>query len=173
MVDEFDLGVDEITNRLVIPLIDDGKCYGLVRRATNSNQRPKYLTTKGFDNSKFLYGYDSLNMNEDYVVVTEGCIDTIVSRQLGLNSVAIMGTDLTEYKLKKLAYNFDKVMLMLDNDDAGNLAEERIAERLLVNGVDTYRINYEPVEDPGSLQTIDEVKEYVQYGLVTSAMFTT
>ena len=165
MVNEFYLGIDQITNRLVIPLMEDEKCYGLVRRAISTEQKPKYLTTKGFDNSKFIYGYDSVDMDKDYVVITEGCIDAIVSRQLGLNSVAVMGVEVTQDKLQRIANDFDRVMLMFDNDSPGKAATEKLSKRFIASGCDTYYIEYD-AEDPGSLKNIDQVKSYVRCSII-------
>ena len=164
-IDDFDLGFDSTTNRIVIPLIDDGACLGLVRRATLPDQLPKYLTTKGFDKSDYIFGWDLLDITLDYVVVTEGCIDAMVTRQLGLNSVAIMGVDLTRNNMERLADNFDRVMLMFDNDDAGEAATETIMKRLWHNGVETYYIEYD-AEDPGSLTNINQVIAYVKFSLI-------
>ena len=145
--------------------MENEKCYGLVRRAISTSQKPKYLTTKGFDNSKFIYGYDSVDMDKDYVVITEGCIDAIVSRQLGLNSVAVMGVEITQDKLQRIANDFDRVMLMFDNDHPGKSATDKISKRFIASGCDTYRIEYD-AEDPGSLKNIDQVKSYVRCSII-------
>ena len=154
-VKKFYLGVDEITNRLVIPLMEDGKCLGLTRRAMLSHQQPKYLTTRNFDKSHFIYGYDTLDMTNDTVVITEGCIDTIITRQLGLNSVAIMGVDMTNHNLARLADDFDNIWLMFDNDDAGRMATKTIGERFIDYGATNINVIEYGRDDPGSLVSMD------------------
>ena len=165
MVQLFELGFDSYTNRLVIPLLEDDRCFGLVRRAISDEQKPKYLTTEGFDKSNFIFGWDLVGLQEDYIVVTEGCIDAIIARQLGLNAVSIMGVDLTQNNLERLADNYDRVMLMFDNDVAGESATEKASRSIIEYGGEAYRIEYDG-EDPGSLTNIKQVKSYVKCSIL-------
>ena len=162
---KFDLGFDKMTNRLVIPLMDEHKCLGLSRRAIYDDQAPKYLNTTGFNKSKFIYGYNTLDMEKDYVVITEGCLDAINTRQLGFNSVALMGTEISSYNLQRISNDFDKIMLMMDNDGAGKYAQENIIKKFIEIGVDVYTIDYE-TDDPGSIENIVQCTAYSKVGIV-------
>lgn len=155
----FDLGFDKITNRLVIPLIHQAKCLGLVRRSIHSSQRPKYLVTKHFDTSKFLFGYDIIDRDEDNIVLTEGPIDTIITRQLGLNSVGLMGTTLNRFNRNRIINDFENIMLMLDNDSAGQFAQDKLATQLVEDGANVFIMEYN-TDDPGELSSINDISGY-------------
>ena len=165
IVEEFDLGLDKITNRLVIPLITGGICVGLSRRAMYADQRPKYLNTTGMNNREFLFGYNNLNMKKQYVVLTEGCIDAINIRQYGYNSIALMGAYISGKNAERVAGDFDKIMLMLDNDEKGIEATQEISEILHKLGTDVYKISYS-ADDPGSIVSSDQFKSYEKISLI-------
>ena len=156
---KYNLGFDKITNRLVIPLMENRKCIGLTRRAIFSEQRPKYLDTKGYDKKKFLYGWDQLDFDEDTVIVTEGPIDTLAVSQLDYNVVGLMGSDLTDYNAKRLAQQFPHVALMLDNDEKGEQVYQDMGLKIMGFGSNSYRIEYE-TDDPGEIVDERQIKSY-------------
>ena len=155
----FDLGFDKVTNRLVIPLMHNYKCVGLVRRSISKSQQPKYLVTKNFDTSKFLFGYDNINRDENNIVLTEGPIDAIIARQFGLNSVGLMGTSLNNFNRKRIINDFENIMLMLDNDGPGQFAQDKLAKQLVEDGANVFIMEYN-TDDPGELSSINDVTGY-------------
>jgi DNA primase len=126
---------DRFRNRLMFQIWDaKGRTIGFGARALDDAQ-PKYLNTAQtplFDKSGTLYALNKAGESirrESRAVIVEGYMDVIAAHQHGFtNVVAQMGTALTDrqYKLvKKLA---DKVVLVLDADNAGKDAMQRVAE---------------------------------------------
>jgi len=147
----FRLGYDSYTRRLVIPIFDRrGTCVALARRATRPEQRPKYLNTKGFKKANHLYGFNSIDLDKDNIVITEGYIDCIRARRFGFNSVAIMGLTLSDKQQELITENFDTVLLMMDNDEPGKEASLIIARQLEAD-VRVFQLLYKG-KDPGDLR---------------------
>ncbi|MEK7247705.1 MAG: DNA primase, partial [Chloroflexota bacterium] len=126
---------DRFRNRLMFQIWDaKGRTIGFGARALDDSM-PKYLNTAQtplFDKSGTLYALNKASesiKHEGRAVIVEGYMDVIAAHQHGFtNVVAQMGTALTErqYKLaKKLA---DKIVLVLDADNAGKDAMQRVAE---------------------------------------------
>jgi len=155
-VNSFNLGLDLFTNRLVVPVIVRGKCIALIRRALSNKQQPKYIYSKGFSKTKAVFGYDSVDITKDNIVISEGAIDTIKLRQLGFNSVGLLGINLHEEQLDIITQDFDKVILALDNDSAGQEAMGKIVKQL-EPFASIFQLVYTE-EDPGAIKNIDQIK---------------
>jgi DNA primase len=64
-------------------------------------------------------------------LVVEGFFDCLRISQTGFGSVvALMGTELYEHPTQLLRDRFSRVLLLLDGDEAGRLARDRVAARL-------------------------------------------
>ena len=162
-VKDFELGYDQYTNRLVIPMFDDmQRCVGLSRRAVSNTQRPKYLHTAEFNKKQFLFGYNSLDKEAEYITITEGAIDCIIARQYGMNSIAILGTSMLEGNMIKIAEEFENVLLMLDNDIPGQMAQAKLMGQFVEFGARVYKVNYD-AEDPGAIRHKDEILNYERH----------
>ena len=164
-VRKFDLGFDTYTQRLVIPLFQGKRCIGLSRRATRKDQEPKYLNTKDMSKHDFLFGYNTLNMKDKYVLITEGVFDAINLRQFGFNSIALMGLDLTATNAERIVGDFDKVCFMLDNDKAGRKAQNKMVSEFLKTGIGVYSIGYEG-KDPGEITEESQLHDYTVHRLL-------
>ena len=67
----------------------------------------------------------------NFVFIVEGYFDVLILKQKGIeNVVALCGTALSEYHLALLYRYCDRVVLLLDGDDAGRLASEKIIQKL-------------------------------------------
>ncbi len=124
---------DRFRHRLIFPTRDQRRrLVGFGARALRPGDEPKYLNTPRtalFDKSGALYGIDlawEAVRREDQAVVVEGYMDVIAAHQFGFtNTVASMGTALTEKQmqlLKRFTVNF---VLALDADEAGSEATLR------------------------------------------------
>lgn len=93
---------------------------------TTINHNAKYINSPQsaiFDKSRLLYGYhlakDSIYRKNE-IIITEGYIDVIMMHQAGFdNTVAVLGTALTEYHLPLLRKGEPKIILAYDGDKAG------------------------------------------------------
>jgi len=118
--------VDRFRNRVMFPIRDrQGRILGFGGR-TLGDVQPKYLNspqTPLFDKSSVLYALDlaeeSIRAQRSAIVV-EGYLDAITAHQFGyLNTVASLGTALTERQGKLLRRLADRILLALDADAAG------------------------------------------------------
>jgi len=146
--------VDRFRNRVMFPIRDrQGRILGFGGR-TLGDVQPKYLNspqTPLFDKSSVLY---ALDLAEEAIraqrtaIVVEGYLDAITAHQFGyLNTVASLGTALTERQGKLLRRLADRILLALDADAAGRQATLRGLELLRTALADTER----PVADPRQL----------------------
>jgi len=93
---------------------------------TISNHPAKYLnspTSKIFNKSKLLYGYQIARegiFRSEKVIVTEGYMDVVMLQQGGFNnSVATLGTALTDEHIPIIKKGNPQIILAYDGDSAG------------------------------------------------------
>ena len=121
-----------MSGRVVIPIHDP---HGnLVAYAGRSLERapPKYRLPAGFLKAQVLFNFHrAAALDQKMVVVVEGYFDCLKVHQAGFPSVvALMGTVLFALPQTLLLERFSRVILMLDGDDSGRKATERIAAQL-------------------------------------------
>lgn len=121
---------DKYRNRLMLPVIDvRGEVIGFTSRVMDDSS-PKYLNTPEtaiFKKRSILYGlnYAKSTKRSNFILV-EGNIDVITLHQAGFdNTVATMGTALTEEHVKLLSRYTKELVLCYDNDAAGEDATQR------------------------------------------------
>ena len=121
---------DKYRNRLMLPVIDvRGDVIGFTSRVMD-NSTPKYLNTPEtsiFKKRSILYGLNyAKNTKRPNFILVEGNMDVITLHQAGFdNTVATMGTALTEEHVKVLARYTKELVLCYDNDSAGKDATQR------------------------------------------------
>tara|TARA_R100000406_G_scaffold91877_1_gene80171 strand:+ start:1433 stop:2422 length:990 start_codon:yes stop_codon:yes gene_type:complete len=104
--------------RIVIPLIRDGKLIGLQGRALSTNP-VKYLTIMLDEDELKVYGLDSID-KEKPVYVTEGPFDSTFLR----NAIAMCGSDVD---LSTLDYQF---IYVYDNEPRNKQIVDRISNQI-------------------------------------------
>ena len=121
---------DKYRNRLMLPVIDvRGDVIGFTSRVMDDST-PKYLNTPEtaiFKKRSILYGlnYAKKTRRPNFILV-EGNIDVITLHQAGFdNTVATMGTALTEEHVRLLGRYTKELVLCYDNDAAGEDATQR------------------------------------------------
>ena len=121
---------DKYRNRLMLPVIDvRGDVIGFTSRVMDDST-PKYLNTPEtaiFKKRSILYGlnYAKSTKRPNFILV-EGNIDVITLHQAGFdNTVATMGTALTEEHVRLLGRYTKELVLCYDNDAAGEDATQR------------------------------------------------
>jgi DNA primase len=110
-----------LRGRIVIPIHNEqGELMAYVGRAPD-DAIPKYRFPKGFRKSLVLFNLHRACATEARdIVVVEGFFDTFAVHQAGYPAVvALMGSTLSPYQADLLSAHFDRVLLMLDSDDAG------------------------------------------------------
>lgn len=155
VVDRFCLGYDPFSNRTTLPLRDvRGRILGVTYRRLDDG-KPKYLHPKGFPIGKHLYGAWLLR-NEKTVALVEGQVDAIRCWSERVPALSMMGSRLTRDQVKVLQHlGVSKVVLMMDNDNAGLTGTIGVYEALQGSGIRVvsgwYR-DYWNVKDPDALK---------------------
>ena len=149
---------DTFINRIMFPLDDrNGRIVGFSGRIYDNSKMSKYMNTKEtpiFKKGTCLYHYNASKefvRENKYVIVMEGFMDVIRASTIGIkNTVALMGTALTEDNiglLKKLSLN---VYLCLDGDKPGQESDLHNGELLEKAGFNVKVVCLTDDEDPDS-----------------------
>ena len=167
--DLYDLGLvkqingrfyDTFQSRIIFPIIDEnnniiafsGRKY--LSTDLKDDHLPKYLHSKESDIFKKSGIFYNINNAETFVrqgkeiVLTEGFMDTIRMSSIGYkNVVALMGTAFTKEHLDKILKYKCKVILNLDQDEAGVTNTIKIGDELLKHNIDSTVIVFEDYKD--------------------------
>ena len=148
---------DTFINRVVIPIENlKGEVVGFTGRIFNGEDNTaKYLNTKEteiFKKSSLLFNYHNAKnyiRDRKSVIVVEGNMDAIKMSAKGFkNVVALMGVALSNEQIDILKRLKVPVILMLDNDNAGEDATIKNGESLLNGDVDTKVVRLSGAKDP-------------------------
>ncbi|MFC3882954.1 DNA primase [Bacillus songklensis] len=148
---------DRFRNRIMFPIQDlQGKTIAFSGRILGEGQ-PKYLNspeTAIFNKSKTVYNFHRakkhIRKNQE-VVLFEGFADVISAFKAGCeNSIATMGTALTDEQVKIIRRNVESIIVCYDSDQAGIEAAYKAAHILHTAGcyvkVATMPKGYDPDE---------------------------
>ena len=151
---------DTFQNRIIFPIIDeDNNVIGFSGRKylegdLENKGLSKYVNsreTEIFIKSKIFYNINNALPNikkSKEIIITEGFMDTIRMVSIGYNNtVALMGTAFTKEHLEKIIKYKCKVVLNLDQDNAGILGTISIGDILLKNNIDVSVIVYDDYKD--------------------------
>ena len=148
---------DVFSRRITFPLWDkDGNIVGFSARIYRGEKdASKYMNskeTKIFKKGETLYNYHNAKdeaKRKKEVIVVEGFMDAIRLMVSGINNVvALQGTAMTTEQISLLKKLRAKVILCLDNDNAGLLATANNGEELVKNGIETLVIRLSGEKDP-------------------------
>ena len=175
--------IDTFIDRIMFPLDDSlGRIVGFSGRIYDNSKMSKYMNTKEtaiFKKGTCLYHY---NASKEYVrleksvIVMEGFMDVIRAFTIGVkNTVALMGTAMTDDQislLKKLSLN---VYMCLDGDNPGQDAILHNGELLEKAGLNVKVICLKDNEDPDSYilkyGEADASSYFTVSGIVTLAVY--
>lgn len=121
---------DIFQNRIIFPIHNlEGQPIGFTGRIYESSNTAKYINSKEtiiFKKGEILFNYHRAReyiKKEKQVLIVEGNMDAIRMYSSGIkNVVALMGTSLTKEQINIIKSLRTQVILMLDNDDAGETA---------------------------------------------------
>ncbi len=148
---------DMFSRRITFPLWDkDGNIVGFSARIYRGEKDvSKYMNSresKLFKKGETLYNYHNAKTyakREKEIIVVEGFMDAIRIASIGLkNVVALQGTAMTGEQIQLLKKLRVKVILCLDNDNAGLMATVNNGEELVKNDIETYVIRLSGKKDP-------------------------
>ncbi len=146
---------DTFRNRLIFPIIDPtGRAIGFGGR-TLGEDPAKYLNTPAtalFDKGTSLFGLDKARQaigEAGRAIVVEGYTDCIMAHQHGFSeTVATLGTAMTEAHARLLRRFTDRVILLFDSDEAGQRAAERALAVTVSVGLDVSLTRVPEGKDP-------------------------
>ncbi|MEA2369441.1 MAG: primase [Thermoleophilaceae bacterium] len=121
---------DRFRGRIMFPLADArGRVLGFGARSLTDEQRPKYINTAEnelYHKGRQLFGIDrarAMAAKKGRIVAVEGYTDVLALHQGGISeTVAIMGTAMTQEQLAELSRAAGSIYLALDADSAGQEA---------------------------------------------------
>lgn len=137
---------DRFRDRLMFPICDlFSRCVAFGGRVLPGApaDSAKYINspeTPLFSKSSMLYGLDTARdamSKSRRAIVVEGYTDCLAARQAGIHDVvAVLGTALGERHAKLLRRYADRIVLVLDGDDAGRRRADEILDVLLAEPID-------------------------------------
>jgi DNA primase len=126
-------GKGSMSGRLVIPICNDkGELVAYAGRSLDGSE-PKYKLPSGFHKGLVLFNYHRVLKEvgaRTAIVLVEGFFDCMKIVQAGFPAVALMGSSLSEAQEELITGDFERVILMLDGDEAGRSGADTIAARL-------------------------------------------
>ena len=149
---------DIYNDRIMFPLYDVfGHVVGFSGRIYKDNGQNKYLNTKEteiFKKGEMLYHYHIAREEcrlKKAVIVMEGFMDVIRASSIGVkNTVALMGTALTNQQSSLIKRLSNNIILCLDGDSPGVNAMLSIGEGLLDKGIEVKVVVLPDDNDPDS-----------------------
>ena len=149
-------GYDKFINRIMIPICNlDGTVVGYTGRIYKDDDSAKYINTKEtviYKKGNILFNYHNAKnyiREEKCAILVEGNMDAIRMYSSGVRNVlALMGTAITKEQIEILKKLRVPIILMLDNDAAGELATINIGNELLKNNVEVKVIRLSGAKDP-------------------------
>jgi len=137
---------DRFRDRVMFPICDHfSRCVAFGGRVLPGAppDSAKYINspeTPLFSKSSMLYGLDTARdamSTSRRAIVVEGYTDCLAARQAGSHDVvAVLGTALGERHAKLLRRYADRIVLVLDGDDAGRRRADEILDVLLAEPID-------------------------------------
>ena len=140
-----DYGVrDFFRDRLMIPVIDQGRVIGFGARALGETKSGKYVNspeTIVFPKGKILFGLDQARAairKSGEAILVEGYFDVIAAHRNGhKNTVAVLGTAVSPEQIRPLLRLTSRLVSGFDHDEAGRKAADRAftpLEKLVYSG---------------------------------------
>jgi len=139
-------GHEHFTGSLVIPVMDEsGQVLEVYGRKVNDNQRkgtPYHLYLPGPHAG--VWNIEALKASPE-VILCESLIDALTFWCAGLRNVtASYGVEgfTADHLAAFKAHGTERVLIAYDRDAAGEAAAEKLAKRLMAEGIDGYRIHF-------------------------------
>lgn len=147
---------DVFQRRVIFPIHDlEGRVIGFTGRIYENSEQAKYINSKEsviFKKGQILFNYHRAKpeiVKKKEVVIVEGNMDAIRMYASGIkNVVALMGTSLTSNQVRIIKSMRAKVLLMFDNDEAGETATINNGNILSEQGIMPVVVRLSGEKDP-------------------------
>lgn len=150
-----------LVHQLIIPIYNEfNQELAIIGRCLYSEEKRSQLGLAKYINTSFKKGncLFGLNFTRDHIrksdqaYVVEGNFDVITAYQNGMrNVVATSGTSLTRQQLIILTRYTDNIKLLLDNDEAGQIASQKMIQKY-----SNLQINLQKANLPPDVKDLDE-----------------
>ena len=150
--------LDMFRNRITFPICNhEGKIIAYSARIYQNEDTSKYINSKEsiiFKKGYTFYNYDKCRLEAlktKSVILVEGQMDAIRVYTSGFkNVIASMGTAITSNHINLLKKLNAKVILMMDNDNAGEKSTILNGEELIKNNIEVSVVRLTGEKDPDS-----------------------
>ncbi len=142
---------DFFNNRIIFPIKNEfNLTVGFSGRTISQNVKSKYINSKEsriFQKHELLYNiYNAKNSPvlaaKKFIFIVEGFMDVIALDIVGFdNTLAVMGLSLSQIQIQKIKSLAKKVILFLDNDQAGINTNFKFIDLLVKNDIEVKIIN--------------------------------
>ena len=147
---------DVFQRRILFPIHDlDGNVVGFTGRIYDNSDQAKYINSKEstiFKKGNILFNYHRAKQEikrKKEVILVEGNMDAIRMYASGFkNTIALMGTSLTKEQVAIIKGLRAKVILMFDNDSAGEIATYHNGTILEEAGLTPFVVRLSGEKDP-------------------------
>ncbi len=147
--------IDTFKNRIMFPIKNsDGNTVGFSARVFNGESESKYINTKEtkiFKKGSILYNLHNAKefiRREKEVIICEGQMDVIRISSIGIkNVIGLMGTSFTKEQFEIIKKLNAKIILNLDQDEAGQNATYTIGNIFTQYGIETEVIVFSNFKD--------------------------
>lgn len=115
-------------NRLVFPMLVNGKLLGWQARTVIKDVMPKMYSARGMLRNSIVYNID-MACDKHVCIITEGPLSAI---RVGDHAVALLGKTMSDNQLRLIGNKFRNkhVVIMTDPDAAGKAGGDRIFNRM-------------------------------------------
>lgn len=166
-----------LTNRIIFPIINEHhRVIGFSGRSLR-DQDIKYLNTPEttlFQKKNVFYNETIFSEPLPYLIIVEGYLDVIALHQAQItNSIALMGTNLSQQHIKKIKEQHLNVVLWLDPDIAGINAMLKSSINLIKNNIKVkiYHNSAHKIDPAGLLQKININSQSLKSFLISPLNF--
>lgn len=127
-IKKFLLGYSSNQDMITVPMHDPsgGICVGFVARSVEGKD---FKNTPKLPKSKILFNLHRVRM-KDAVYVVESSFDAVRLDQCGVPAVATLGSNVSRTQVELLTKHFNNVIVIPDNDDAGQSMASKIVEKM-------------------------------------------
>ncbi len=162
---------DIYNDRIMFPLYDtQGRVVGYSGRIYTDGKENKYVNTKEtpiFKKGECLYHYHIAKEEariKKSVIVMEGFMDVIRASTIGINNtIALMGTALTQEQINLIKRLSNNIILCLDGDSAGKKAAYKNGELFMKEGIEVKIVTLPNDDDPDSYILKEGKESFISY----------
>jgi hypothetical protein len=177
VLDALNVGHSPKLKKSIVPVFDDAGlvCVGFLMRSEKPfckecrrHHQPssdcrygqaRWGIQRGFRKQQFLYNLaHAMKSDKPFVLLVEGPGDVFRSVEAGFPAVALLGTDMADGQVEKLAKLNKKVVIAFDNDKAGKENSPKIHARLATRGIEVEVLHPpQAFKDMGEMPTKDVI----------------